>query len=49
LIIVPKHAHIARRSNYLTAKVINKFIGLNPPLFLSPTNLITFAGTQNGQ
>jgi hypothetical protein len=32
----------------VTAKVI-KLIGLNPPLFLSPTNLITFASTQNGE
>jgi hypothetical protein len=32
----------------VTAKV-TKFIGLNPPLFLSPTNLVTFASTQNDQ
>jgi hypothetical protein len=32
----------------VAAKVI-KLIGLSPPLFLSPTNLVTFAGTQNGE
>jgi hypothetical protein len=32
----------------VTAKV-TKLIGLSPPLFLSPTNLVTFAGTQNGE
>ncbi len=30
------------------AKVI-KFVGLRRPPFLSPTNLITFAVTQNGE
>jgi hypothetical protein len=30
------------------AKVI-KLVGLTRPPFLSPTNLITFAGTQNGE
>jgi hypothetical protein len=30
------------------AKII-KSIGLTRPPFLSPTNLITFAGTQNGE
>jgi hypothetical protein len=28
---------------------VTKLIGLKRPLFLSPTNLITFAGTQNGE
>jgi hypothetical protein len=32
----------------VTAKV-TKLIGLSPPLFLSPMNLVTFAGTQNGE
>ncbi len=32
----------------MTAKV-TKLFGLSPPLFLSPTNLVTFAGTQNGE
>jgi hypothetical protein len=32
----------------VTAKVI-KLIGLTRPPFLSPTNLITFACTQNGE
>jgi hypothetical protein len=30
------------------AKVI-KLVGLTRPPFLSPTNLITFAGTKNGE
>ncbi len=30
------------------AKVI-KLVGLRRPPFLSPTNLLTFAGTQNGE
>jgi hypothetical protein len=32
----------------VTAKV-TKLVGHSPPLFLSPMNLVTFAGTQNGQ
>ncbi len=32
----------------VTAKV-TKLIGLSTPLFLSPTNLDTFAGTRNGE
>jgi hypothetical protein len=30
------------------AKII-KLVGLTRPPFLSPTNLVTFAGTQNGE
>jgi hypothetical protein len=30
------------------AKII-KLVGLTRPPFLTPTNLITFAGTQNGE
>jgi hypothetical protein len=32
---------------FVPAKVI-KLVGLTSPRFLSPTNLVTFAGTQNG-
>jgi hypothetical protein len=28
---------------------VTKLIGLKRPPFLSPTNLVTFAGTQNGE
>jgi hypothetical protein len=27
----------------------DELLGLSPPLFLSPTNLVTFADTQNGE
>jgi hypothetical protein len=40
---------ISYYSPFCVPAKVSKLVGLTRPPFLSPTNLITFAGTQNGE
>jgi hypothetical protein len=47
LVVGSKLANIY--SPFCVPAKLTKLVGLTRPPFLSPTNLITFAGTQNGE